>query len=157
MHDAINGNGADDPEAGAARQRGRPFRRGQSGNPAGKVKGTRNRVTLLLEALLEGEAEELGRKTIELAKGGDSRALKACLDRLLPARRDRFVPFSLPPIESAEDLPKASAALLAAVAEGEITPAEASELARLVETHAKAIEVNEIERRVAELEEGMGE
>lgn len=155
MQDRINGNGAEHPEAGAARQRGRPFRPGQSGNPAGRPKGARNLTTLLLEALFEGEAEELGRKTIELAKGGDSRALKACLDRLLPPRRDRFVPFSLPPIESAEDLPKASGALLAAVAEGEITPAEAAELARLVETHAKAIEVNELEARLAELEDRM--
>ena len=100
-------------------------------------------------------AEEIGRKTIELAKGGDSRALKpvstgfclrgAIVSCLSASRRSN----------SAGDLPKASGALLAAVAEGEITPAEAAELARLVETHAKAIEVNEIEARLAELEDRM--
>jgi hypothetical protein len=153
MRDRIDERGEVEAEAVAARVRGRPFRPGQSGNPAGKQKGTRNLATLIVEALLEGEAEEIGRKTIELAKSGDSRALKACFDRLLPARRDRFVPFSLPPIETAQDLPKASAALLAAVAEGEITPGEACELARLVDTHARSIEINDFERRLAVLEQ----
>jgi hypothetical protein len=152
MQDHVDERGA--PAAVEARgQRGR-FRPGQSGNPRGKAKGTRNTVALLLEALLDGEAEEIGRKAIELAKAGDSRALKACFDRLLPARRDRFVPFALPKMATAQDLPKASAALLAGVAKGEITPSEASELARLVDTHARALEVNDLERRLALLEEG---
>jgi len=80
MRDRINGQREGEAETGAARARGRPFRPGQSGNPRGKEKGTRNLATMLLEALLEGEAEEIGRKTIELALAGDSRALKACLD-----------------------------------------------------------------------------
>src|SRR5882762_7758832 len=93
-------------EAGAAparRGRGRPFRPGQSGNPAGKPKGTRNRVTLMLEALLAGEAEEIARKAIALAKAGDSRALKACFDRLLPPRRDRAIAFSFPDVATVAD------------------------------------------------------
>jgi hypothetical protein len=48
-----------------------PFQPGQSGNRAGKRKGTRNKVTLAVEALLDGEAETLTRKAIELAKAGD--------------------------------------------------------------------------------------
>ena len=120
MQEKLNGNGANDPKRGSAAVRGRPFRPGQSGNPGGKSKGTRNVATRLLEALMEAEAEEIGRKTIELAKAGDSRALKACLDRLAPAPRSRFVPFALPPLETIGDLPRASAALLAAVATGEL-------------------------------------
>ncbi len=152
------GTGAHEPEGGRGAEEGV----GHSGRASPAISPAslraRNLATLLLEALLEDEAEEIGRKTIELAKEGDSRALKACLDRLVPPPRDRFVAFSLPPLETAADLPKASAALLAAVAEGEVTPSEAAELARLVETHAKAIEVNELEkRRVAELEERLDE
>jgi hypothetical protein len=141
-------NGEDNRSAAhTARLRGRPFRPGESGNPAGKAKGTRNRVAMLLEVLMEGEAEEIGRKAIELAKKGDGAALKACLDRLLP-KRDRIVPFELPPIEKAGDLPKASAAIIAAVAAGEITPSEASDLARLVDTHIRAIELDELEKEL---------
>ena len=61
-----------------------PFEPGQSGNPAGKARGTRNKVTLAIEALLDGEAEALTRKAIELAKAGDMAALRLCLDRLAP-------------------------------------------------------------------------
>ena len=71
------------------------FKPGQSGNPAGKPKGTRNKATLAVEALLDGEAEELTRKAIELAKTGDIPALRICLDRILPPRKDR--PLNLDP------------------------------------------------------------
>ena len=47
------------------------FEPGQSGNPAGRPKGSRNRSTLVLEAIFEGEAEKLSRKAIELALDGD--------------------------------------------------------------------------------------
>ena len=69
---------------------------GRSGNPAGKAKGTRNRTTLAIEALLAGEAEELTRKAIEMAKEGDGPALRMCLDRLAPPRKDAPVCFDLP-------------------------------------------------------------
>ena len=70
-----------DAENTIEKQRGRPFQKGQSGNPAGKPKGARNKATLAVEALLDGEAEELTRKAIELAKAGDIPALRICLDR----------------------------------------------------------------------------
>ncbi|WP_346658170.1 DUF5681 domain-containing protein [Bradyrhizobium sp. 138] len=64
------------------------FQPGQSGNPRGRPRGSRNRTTLAVEALLEGEAEALTRKAIELATGGDIQALRICLDRLCPPRRE---------------------------------------------------------------------
>jgi Family of unknown function (DUF5681) len=70
-----------------------PFEPGQSGNPAGKAKGTRNKVTLAIEALLDGEAEALTRKAIELAKAGDMAALRLCLDRIVPASAQRHAPY----------------------------------------------------------------
>ena len=79
------------------------FKPGQSGNPAGKPKGLRNRATLALEALLDGEAEELTRKAIELAKGGDMAALRLCLDRIVPPRKDRHVAFPLPAMNAPVD------------------------------------------------------
>jgi Family of unknown function (DUF5681) len=73
-----------------------PFQPGLSGNPAGKPKGTRNKTTLAVEAPLDGEAETLTRKAIELAKAGDLAALRVCLDRIAPPRKDRPVLFELP-------------------------------------------------------------
>jgi hypothetical protein len=65
------------------------------------------------------EAETITRKAIELAKEGDLTALRLCLDRIAPPRKDRPVLFELPPITSAADAVQASGALVAAVAEGE--------------------------------------
>ena len=131
---------------------GRLFQKGQSGNPAGKPKGARHRTTLAVDALLDGEAETITRKAIELAKEGDTVALRLCLDRLSPARKDRPVAFALPAIESTADVVKASAALLHAVASGELTPSEAAELGRLVEAHVRAIELTDVQARLEALE-----
>ena len=49
--------------------------------------GSKNRTTLVAAALLEGEAEELVRKAIELAKAGDVAMLKFLLERILPRER----------------------------------------------------------------------
>jgi hypothetical protein len=134
---------------------GKPFVEGQSGNAAGRPKGSRNRATLAIEALLDGEAEAITRKVIEMALDGDGPALRLCLDRLAPPRRDRHTPFALPPIKTAGDAVLASSALVAAVAEGELTPSEAAELGKLVETVIRSIELTDVQERLARLE-GMG-
>ena len=128
--------------------RGRPFPPGNSGKP----KGARSRVTRAMEGLLEGEAEALTRKVVELALAGDGLALKMCLDRLLPSLRERPVTVELPPLRSPSDAVAASAALLASVASGEIAPGEARELGRLVELHLRAVDAHEFETRLAALE-----
>ena len=61
------------------------WKKGQSGNPNGRAAGSRNRATLAIEALLEGEGEALTRKAIELAKAGDMQALRLCMDLCCPA------------------------------------------------------------------------
>lgn len=135
---------------------GRPFEPGQSGNPAGKAKGTRNRTTMALEAILQGEAESITRKAIELAQSGDTVALRLCMDRLIPVRKDRPITFTLPEIETAADLTKATRALLEGVANGDITPSEAAELSKLVEAHTKAIEAVDLATRLTALEQAAG-
>jgi hypothetical protein len=128
------------------------FKPGQSGNPTGRPPGSRNKYTIAMEALLEGEGEALTRKAIELAKGGDVTALRLCLDRLLPTRKDRHVPFALPKLETAADAVKATAALVEAVAAGRLTPSEAGELAKLVDGFARAAELHDIQQRLEKLE-----
>lgn len=131
------------------------FQPGQSGNPAGRPKGARSRATLALEAIFEGKAEAITRKVIELALEGDTQALRMCLDRLAPPRKDRHTPFALRPIKTAADAVLASSALVEAVAEGELTPSEASELGKLVETVIRGIELTDVQERLARLE-GLG-
>jgi len=132
------------------------FAKGHSGNPAGKLLGTRHRATLAAEALLDGEGEALTRKAIEMALEGDGVALRLCLDRLLPPRKDRPLRIDLPRLESSADISKALAVLAQAVAEGELTPREANAIGTLLEGHRRAIETTELEARIAVLEEAQG-
>jgi len=134
------------------KQPGKPFTPGCSGNPAGRPKGARNRSTLALATLLDGQAEALTQKAIDLALAGDMAALRLCLDRILPARKDRPVSIEMPTINTAEDAKAASAALLAAVAAGSLTPSEAAEIGKLVDSYLKAIETTEVLRRLEKLE-----
>ncbi|WP_267427662.1 DUF5681 domain-containing protein [Methylobacterium sp. GC_Met_2] len=129
------------------------FEPGQSGNPAGRPRGSRNRSTLALEAIFEGEAEALSRRAIEMALEGDGPAMKLCLDRLLSPRRDRSITFDLTVIETAADLPRATAALLQAVSSGEITPSEAADIGKAVSAHIDAITAADLSRRLADIED----
>lgn len=133
----------------AAETRGRPFK---AGNP-GKPRGARHKVTRAIEALLEGESEALTRKAIEKALEGDMVALRLCLDRIAPPRKDAPISITLPPVRSAEEAVTASAALLGAVAAGEVTPDEAGRVMALLVGHKSVLEAGDLERRIAALEE----
>ena len=136
------------PRKNAGKTRGRPFEKGNPGRP----KGSRNKATLAAEAILDGEAEALTRKTIELALNGDLQALRICLDRLLAPRRERPVRFTLPPINAGADASKATAALISAVAHGELSPGEAASLVQMVEAHSRVLLVCDLEQRLSKLE-----
>lgn len=139
-------------ENSGRKQRGRPFPPGQSGNPAGKPKGARHKATLLAQTLLEGEAEALARKAVDLALAGDTVALRLCLERLVPPIKERAVSAALPDILVPGDVVKAMAALLAQVAKGKLTPGEGQELARIIEAAGKSVEREQLEQRIAALE-----
>jgi hypothetical protein len=133
----------------AGKQRGRPFQKGQSGNASGRPKGARNAATLACEALLDGQAEALTQKAIQMALDGDAVALRLCLDRIYPPRKDRPVTFTLPPITSARDAADLMAAVTKAVATGNITPSEATEIAKVIDAYVKAYQTAELDERVA--------
>lgn len=67
------------------------FKPGQSGNPAGRPRGSRNKRTIAAEKLFGENREYFARLAIELAKRGDPRALRLCMDAILPriSRRPR--------------------------------------------------------------------
>ena len=142
------------PENTGRDQAGR-WRKGASGNRAGKPRGARHKATLAAETLLEGEAEALSRKAVELALRGDVSALRLCLDRIVPPRKDRPVYFELPKMQEAKDAVNASAAIVDAVATGELTPTEAAELSKVVDGYARTLQTVEFEERLSKLEKAI--
>jgi hypothetical protein len=129
------------------------FQRGQSGNPAGRRAGSRNKASLAVEALLDGEAEKLSRKAVEMALEGNAVALRLCLERIAPPRRGRSVNLDIGPVRSGTDLAGAQSKILAAMADGDITIEEAADAARVIEAVGSAYERREMEARLTALEQ----
>jgi|SRR5208337_107310 len=133
-------------------QRGRPFKKGRSGNPKGRPKGSRNKTTLIAQALLHGQAEALVKKAVQLALEGDLTCLRICLERLVPLKKDALIEIDLPDISAVADIPKLFAVLTAKLREG-ITPSEARTVMDLAQGVRKVLEVAELEQRIGVLEE----
>src|SRR3954470_16248950 len=128
------------------------FKAGMSGNPNGRPAGSRNKVSLVVDALLEGDAEKLTRKAIEMALSGDGTAMRLCFDRLSPPRRDRPILFALPKPETAADAKAAAAAIVQAVAEGDLTPSEAADMSKLLDNYTRVLEASDFASRLEALE-----
>src|SRR3954447_3458332 len=139
-HDRNNGSDTEQPT------RPGTFRPGNPGRPA----GARNRVTLAAMALLEGEAEALTRRCVELALAGDTTAMRLCLERLLPRRRTVR---PQPPLRTLADLEAATETVSDALAEGTIVLDEVATLTGLIEARRRLLETTELERRLAVLEQ----
>ena len=131
------------------------FQQGQSGNPSGRPRGALNRATILAQELLSARVESIAGKLIELAEGGDMRAIRVCMDRLVPAIKDQPITVELPPIENAADSVEAVASIAAAVAAGELTATEAAELAKVVDAYVGALASRGFEERLSKLEKGI--
>ncbi len=136
----------------ARRQRGRPWPKGTSGNPKGPGTGSRNRASLLLDRMAEGEAEAVLQSVLTAAKAGDMGAAKVLLDRIWPARKGRPVRLDLPEMRTPADLAAALGAVAGAVARAELSPEEGAAVAAVLETQRRAIETAQLEQRIAALE-----
>ena len=121
------------------------------GNP-GKPKGARHKVTRATEELLNGQAEAITQKAVDKALEGDTTALRLCLERIAPPRRDAAICFDLPPMKTAGDAAEAAQAVLRAVSDGCVTPLEGAVVMGLVESYRKTLELTEIEARISDLE-----
>ena len=143
---------SDKTQQGHRRLPSTAWKPGQSGNPKGCPQGSRHKATIAAQALLDGDAEGLTRKCVEAALGGDMTAMRLCLERIVPVRKDRAVVLDLPVMETVADLPLVTAGIVAACVAGQITPPEAVALSGLVEGHRRAVETAEFEQRLAALE-----
>ena len=136
----------DETKGIAARDANGRFLPGQSGNPAGKTPGTRNRATILREALQDGEAVAAARIVIDKALAGDAVAARFIVDRLEPRQRGRTIALDLPDGTRATDILVASNATVAAMASGEITPDEALMVTRVLDGRLRALKAARRER-----------
>ena len=124
------------------------FALGNSGRP----KGSRNRASLAIESLLDGQAEALTQAAVTRALEGDAIALRLCMERIAPVPKDKSVAFNLPKMESAVDASDAAGSILSAVSAGDLTPIEAKRVMGLIDSYRCTLELTEIENRLQALE-----
>lgn len=122
------------------------------GNP-GKPKGARNRATQAVQGLLDEHTEALTQAAVDKALEGDTAALRLCLERICPPRKDTPISFDFQGMKSAADAAEAAGQIVDAVASGELTPMEGAGVMGLVDSYHRTLEVSELEARIAKLEE----
>jgi hypothetical protein len=130
------------PPSGRARTQFPP------GNP-GRPRGARNKRTLLVEAMLEGQLEDMTARLIRKAMIGDVPALRLCLDRAAPRAKEAPVDIDLSTLDTRADIVAASKRVRAALGEGEMTPSEASRVMALLREHLAMLGLEEAEERTA--------
>ena len=132
------------------------WEQGQSGNPYGRPKGSLNKATLASLAILEGEAEAITRKAIELTTSGDIQAIRLCVERLVPRAKEVPLSVHIPPIRSPVDTTQTISQLIEKLASGELLPSEVESICRVLEQYRKQYETTELEERLNKLEELYG-
>ncbi|WP_417422461.1 DUF5681 domain-containing protein [Halomonas sp.] len=125
------------------------YKAGESGNPAGRPKGRPDARTRWRKAF-EKDADKLIKKAVKLAMDGDTQALKICIERAIPAYRPAAEPvqFEL----TGDTLTAKAESILAAVAAGQLDPQTGKGLIDAIGSLVKVTEIDDITRRLAELE-----
>lgn len=123
-----------------------------AGNP-GRPRGARHKTTVAIERLLDKDARSITRKAVELAKAGDTTALRLCLERIAPVRRGRTIGLpGMPEVKTAGDVPGAISFILASLAVGDLTSDEAADVTSILDRFVKAIEITDLEQRLKDIE-----
>jgi hypothetical protein len=152
-----SGGELDGGEAGPAERDGQGhFVKGQSGNPAGRPRGARNKDTVFVEQMFERFGGALANKAVNMALDGNMAAMRLCVSRIVAPRRHRASEFVLPSLRTPADLAPAVAAIAEAAADGAISTGEAAELSQLVDAFGRALAAADVEARLQRLEEVNG-
>ena len=129
-----------------------PFQKGQSGNPAGRPRGSRNRKMIVLQSMLDEDGEAILQQAMKMAKAGNTFALRLCMERLLPKRRHEPLQCELPPISKAADAVAAMGGIADAVGAGDVAPAEAAALTKVVTGFVQALFTHGLDERLTRVE-----
>ena len=124
------------------------FKKGVSGNAKGRPPANVSTAAKVRKSIADDMPEILN-TLIELAKGGDVQAIKLLLERVCPALKPQAVPISIP---FAESLAEQGNVIIKATMAGQIPPDIGSQLITALANQAKIIEIDDLARRITELE-----
>lgn len=133
------------------------FEPGQSGNPRGKIRGTKNKLTLALEDRANEYGDVLSKKLYQLAAKGNVQAIRLVYENTVPKPKEAPILFPLPKPTTSLEIPGATAAVLVGATTGELTLSDAQKLMGLIKCHEESIDRNVLVARMNELEARMAE
>jgi hypothetical protein len=116
-----------------ARPRGRPWVKGQSGNPAGRPPGI-HPPAAVAEYIIGRKTIPLAKKVRDLALAGDRSMLRLWYQNIAPARRGAADWAGLSLLQDRAELRDLREAVARAAEKGAIRPEQAEALVRLVNT-----------------------
>ena len=128
------------------------WKKGSSGNPAGRPRGSRNRAAIIMEQLLDGQIEQLVQKLVASALEGNMQAMGICVERVLPRCKERTIDFDIPPVVGYDDILRAACTILEGIARGDITPTEGEKLSNVLKLSLESRVAVDLECRLTEVE-----
>src|SRR3984893_5862149 len=139
-----------------------PFVTGQSGNPAGRPVGSRNKVNRAMDPVFTANGEAIIERVVEHAKAANPVAMRLCMDRLVPGGKYRLLRFQLPPMKTGEDVYDANTTIHDALGDGDISTSDATELLRVAQFTLRLLrevdaEAREVEDRLERVQEAGAE
>ena len=132
------------------------FEPGQSGTPAGRPVGSRNKKTIAVEEMLAEQTEAAVQKILKMAEDGDPTAMRLCMERMSPTGANRRLGLELPQIKAADDADAAVQLVLDAFGRQEISIRELTSMLAAVDRlvrvgdHVEQMRFNENYRRQAD-------
>lgn len=124
---------------------------GESGNPAGRPKGSRNRLSVMRESLITpGEARDVVAKLVESARNGDTQAASVLMDRIWPKLRPTSPAIAFPLPEA--DLASQAEAVVREMAAGALPVQDAAAIVASLSSVARIKQVSDFEARLKALE-----
>jgi Family of unknown function (DUF5681) len=127
---------------------------GISGNPGGRPKGALNKLPRKARSMdiLAKSRPDIVVNVVAMALSGNTAAQRLCLERLLPAPRERPVRFRLGEVSNLKDISKESQRVMQLAAAGKLKPDEAEKLLRSLSAHLANVESSDLESLIDALE-----
>jgi hypothetical protein len=123
------------------------FKRGESGNPAGRPKGQAP-ATQLRKAIADA-APDIINTLILAAKDGDLQACKVLLDKVVPALRPEALPVQ---IDAGASLAESGSNVINAAMSGDVPPDVGANLIAALAAQSRVIEITELAARLERIE-----
>jgi len=129
---------------------------GAGNKTGGRREGSKNNATIVLENMLDGQAERIFEKVIEMALEGDAGAIKICAERLIAPKKERRAPYNIGSFKNIETAPELMLEATNALLMGEISESQMSSLCAALEQCRKSYELRDVKGKLDQLCEHLG-